>query len=214
MKLSSMTSRDRRALVLGSTIVGLSLFGVFGVKPFMKSLADDRDRLASERETLARERAAVDAARRNPHLQQVADSAMSAMTPRLFEGQDDGIAGAELDLWVTDVAHESRVFLPTVTTRTGSTSAAGIRMLRSEIRGESDLRGILTFLRALETGDKLVRVERIDLSRAPNASDDDETETISMAATIIGFALPSERPVAEAMRRAASASAQAQRGTP
>lgn len=209
-----MSPRDRRALVLGSTIVGLSLFGVFGVKPFMKSLADDRERLASERQTLGRERAAVDAARRNPQLQQVADSAMSAMTPRLFEGRDDGIAGAELDLWVTDVAHKSRVFLPTVTTRAGSTSAAGIRLLRSDIRGESDLRGILTFLRALETGDKLVRVERIDLSRLPNASEDDETETLSMAATIIGFALPSEQPRADSARRANGASAPAARGTP
>ena len=214
MKRSSMSARDRRALVLGSTIVGLSLFGVFGVKPFIKSLGDDRERLASERETLARERAAVDAAIRNPHLQQVADSAMSAMTPRLFEGRDDGIAGAELDLWVTDVAHKSRVFLPTVTTRTGSTSAAGIRVLRSDIRGESDLRGILTFLRALETGNKLVRVERIDLSRLPNASEDDETETLSMAATIVGFAMPGERTAADTQRRTTSAATTSQRATP
>jgi len=213
VKISSMSERDRRALVMGSTIIGLSLFGVFGVKPFLKALSDDRERLVSERETLGRERAAVDAARRNPHLQQVADSAMRAMAPRLFEGQDDGIAGAELDLWVTDVAHRSRVFLPTVTTRTGSTSAAGIRMLRSEIRGESDLRGILTFLRALETGDKLVRVERIDLSRLPNASEDDETETISMAATIIGFALPGERPAANRGPGSSAPSASTQRGT-
>lgn len=209
-----MSARDRRALVLGASIIGLSLFGVFGLKPFIKSLADDRERLASERETLSRERAAVDAARRNPHLQQVADSAMSAVTPRLFEGRDDGIAGAELDLWVTDVAHRSRVFLPTVTTRTGSTSPAGIRTLRSDIRGESDLRGILTFLRALETGDKLVRVERLDLSRLPNASEDDETETLSMAATIIGFALPSDRAAGDPMRKTTAAASPTQRGTP
>jgi hypothetical protein len=61
-------------------------------------------------------------------------------------------------------------------------------MLRIEIRGESDLQGILTLLNTLETGEKLIRFEKLDISHAPGTEDDD-FETLSIAATVSGFAL-------------------------
>ena len=53
-------------------------------------------------------------------------------------------------------------------------------------------RSILTLLQTLEWGEKLIHVERLDLSRLPNASEDERTETLSLSATISGFALPAE----------------------
>ena len=92
MKLSTMPASDRRALFLGAAVVLPSLFFVFGVKPYRAALADVQQQLSVERDAFARERAAVSSAQRNPQLQHVADSAMKATAPRLFEGRDDVMA--------------------------------------------------------------------------------------------------------------------------
>ena len=63
-----------------------------------------------------------------------------------------------------------------------------MRTLRVEIRAESDLLGTLMFLQALERGDKLIRIDRLDISRAPHA-DEKDVETLAIAATIAGFAV-------------------------
>lgn len=188
MKWNTMSPRDRRAVLLGAVVLLPGLLFVWGWRPYQAALADARDQLATERATLARERAAIATAREHPQLQHVADSAMRAMRPRLFEGKDDVMASAELASYLGEVAKKSRVWLQDASTRPAVAAAEGVRTLRVEIRGESDLRGTLRFLQALERGDKLVRIDRLDVSRSSRA-DDEEAETLSIAATISGFAV-------------------------
>jgi hypothetical protein len=183
-----MSSRDRRAILLGAIVLLPPLAYIWGVRPFRNALTDAREQLRTERETLARERAAVAMARRNPQLQHVADSAMRQMSPRLFAGRDDVMASAELASYIGDVARQTRVFLQDASTRPAGPSTAGVRTLRVELRGESDLQGILLFLQALERGGKLVRVDRLDISQSPR-SDDENMETLAIAATVSGFAI-------------------------
>jgi hypothetical protein len=164
-------------------------------------LADARDQLSTERAALARERTAISTARHNPELQHVADSAMRVMRPRLFEGRDDVMASAELAAYLGDLAQSSRVWLQDAATRPAVAATDGLRTLRVEIRAESDLMGTLNFLQSLERGEKLVRVERLDISRVARG-DEKDVETLSITATIAGFAVndsttvPAPRPVA------------------
>jgi hypothetical protein len=67
-------------------------------------------------------------------------------------------------------------------------SPEGIRTLRVEIRAESDIQGIVKFLQTLEGGTKLVRVDRLEISRTPSLEDKNGFETLGIAATISGFA--------------------------
>jgi hypothetical protein len=202
MKWSTMSSRDRRAVVMGSLVLLPALLYIWGVRPYQAALSDARDQLATERATLARERAAVLTARRNPQLQRIADSAMRVMRPRLFEGKDDVMASAELASYLGDVATRARVWLQDASTRPATPAAqgGGVRILHVEIRGESDIRGTLKFLQALERGDKLVRIERLDISRVPR--DDKDGETLAIAATIAGFALSDAVSTAQSGRQA------------
>lgn len=183
-----MSLRDRRAVVIGAIVLLPGILFIWAVRPYNDELSDARDRLAAERATLARERAAVAAAQQNPRLQHVADSAMRAMRPRLFTGKDDVMASAELASYVGDVARKTRVWLQSAGTRPAAPAADGVRTLRVEIRAESDLLGTLMFLQALERGGKLVRVDRVDISHSSRSGDED-TEVLSIAATISGFAV-------------------------
>jgi len=189
MSLATMNSRDRRALLLGLALLGPALGYIWGVKPLLASFNRTRDQIFQQRQLLAQEMAAVTAARQNPDLKRVADSAMRATEPRLFEGRDDVQASAELASHLTDVAQRSELLLQSAATRP-TVLSNGIRSLRVEIRGESDIRGVLEFLQNLESGEKLLRVDRLDISRSMAASDIEGVEPLAVAATIVGFAIP------------------------
>jgi len=202
MKWSTMTPRERRTVMIGALVLLPGLLFIWAVRPYQTALSDARDQLLTERATLARERSAIATARQNPELQHIADSAMRVMRPRLFEGKDDVMASAELAAYVGDVAQGARVWLQDAGTRPAVAAGEGVRTLRVEIRAESDLLGTLMFLQGLERGDKLVRVDRLDISRTVRG-DEKEAETVSIVATIAGFAInegapasPKTRPVA------------------
>lgn len=197
MRWSTMNPRDRRAVTLGVLVLLPFAVYLWGVRPFRAALSDARDQLELERATLARERAALAASTQNPRMQQVADSAMRAMRPRLFEGKDDVMASSELSSYLGDVAKRSRVWLQDAGTRPASPPVDGVRTLHVEIRAESDITGTLLFIQNLEHGEKLVRIDRLDVSRTPRARDDD-TETLSIVATVSAFAMADSSPVSPA----------------
>ena len=188
MKWSTMTPSERRTPTIGALVLLPALLYIWGVRPYQASLSEMRDQLAAERQTLAREKAAIATARQNPELQHVADSAMRAMRPRLFEGKDDVMASSELAAYLGDVAHGARVWLQDAGTRPAVAADEGVRTLRVEIRAESDLLGTLLFLQGLERGDKLVRVDRLDISKSARG-DEKDAETLSIVATVAGFAI-------------------------
>jgi hypothetical protein len=190
MSLPSLSSRDRRALRIAAVVLLPSLGWVYGVRPYLESLSAMRDQVVIESATLARERALIAERVRNPGLQRDVEKTAQSTAPRLFEGRDAVIASAELASYVTETAERSRVNLQQAATRPMISTAPGVRMLRIEIRGESDLEGILAFLNALETGYKLVRFDKLDISRAPGSStEEDGFETLTFAATVSGFAV-------------------------
>lgn len=204
MKMPEMGSRDMRAVLLGLAILVPSLGWIWGVRPMRDALADTRDRIATEREALAREQSAVLEAAQNPARQRFADSALKATGVRIFAGANDVAAGAELVTYLGETARRTRVWLASAATRTAPGGAAatagrarapasaellaGLRVLRVELRAESDFQGILEFLDALERGGKVVTVERFDIARALRAGDEGR-ETLSLSATVVGYAV-------------------------
>jgi hypothetical protein len=125
----------------------------------------------------------------------------------MFSGANDAAAGAELITYLGQVARRTNVWLPNAATRAAPARVAaaqtargaapsaasvapdGLRPLRVEIRAESDFQGVLAFLDALERGNKVVTVERLDIAKTLRAGDEDR-ETLTVTATVVGYALP------------------------
>lgn len=202
MKWSTMQPRERRTILGGAAILIVGLGWVYGVKPMRAAMADLNDQIAIEREALAREQSAVQEATRSPARKRVADSAMIAAQSKLFSGANDVAAGAELATYLGDVARRTHVWLANASTKPATSSASrssaatqapvapdAIRPLRVVLRAETDFRGILDFLDALERGDKVVTVESLDIAKTLRAGDEDR-ETLSISATVVGYALP------------------------
>jgi hypothetical protein len=189
MKPMTMSRRDRRALFLGAAVLAPALLYIGAVKPFVGALGDARDRLAVEREALGRERALLSLAPGSDSLRTAVDSVVRVHRARLFEARDDGIAGAEFAAYLEQLARRSNVWLQEADARGAKLSPSGVRALTVVIRAESDYEGILTLLRNLETGRKLVRVERMQLAPGALPNDHESPRALTLRATLVGYAL-------------------------
>ncbi|MEP6780927.1 MAG: GspMb/PilO family protein [Gemmatimonadaceae bacterium] len=210
--MRELAASEKRTIRLAMILV-IPLLLFVAYQPLRAKLTDAQDQLELERGALVREQAAIAASRRNPELQHVADSLMQNALPRLFSGKDDVMASAELVWYLDEVAGNHHVLLNENATRTASKAKGGVRTLNVDVRGESDLHGVLEFLQALERGPKLTRVTRLDISKP--SRDADDIETVTFAATVTGYALAEGSVVVPPARKAAlNADTSAVKGAP
>lgn len=205
MSRKPRTVRERHIIRWG-TIIGIPALLAVTYPPYHAKLVDVQEQLQSERDALSREQGAIAASKRNPELQQVADSLMQTAVPRLFSGKDDVMASAELVWYLDEVAGKHHVLLNEDATRSAAKPKGGVRTLNVDIRGESDLHGLLEFLQAIERGPKLLRVTRLDISKP--SRDADDIETVIFAASVSGYALADVPVTAASPRKSANPGAE------
>ena len=182
--------RDRRAIRLGALVLLPAVLYVWGIAPLARGLADMRGRGDAEADALRRERTLLADAARYPALTARAESVLMREAPRLFHGADPLAASAGLANYVGDRAVRSRVFIQHSETRTAEPAGDGVATLQVELRAVGDLHGLLAFLQSLESGPKLVRVERLAIERSERLAVGDRDEgVLTVAATVSGFAL-------------------------
>jgi hypothetical protein len=185
----ALTASERRTIAVALVVVVPALLWVWAARPLLAALGDARSDLVTERAALARERALVDAAPRGAVVRRALDSLVLGTADRLLDANDDAIAGAELSTYVAGVARAHHVLLTAAETRGTTTSRAGVRSVAVSIRGESDFQGIVDFLRALERGDKLLRVDALALSGPSDRGGPARAHVVGLRATVVGFAL-------------------------
>ncbi len=186
-RFTSLSAAERRTIRLALILLVPALLYVYGFRPWRASITSMRDQLATEVTTLSRERALLATPAAESQVTAAADPLPSTL---LFSGRDNVVASADLASAVTTAAHRSRVYLIQAATRPSTVTPEGVRQLRVEMRGESDLQGILTFISEIETGSRLIRFDRIDITKAPGSdSYTDGFETLTFAATLTGFAI-------------------------
>lgn len=187
MILASLSPRDRRTLRLGGLVaLPVAVFSLV-LRPYVGALFDARDDLTRERDLLAREQGVLSGADRYSRVIADAGAALRGEGPRLFRGVDELAAASALEGYVADQASRHRVAVERSESRSAGRTSAGLVALEADFRATGDLQGILALLRALETGPRLVRVERIAIERRAAATPD--VEVLSLSATAQGFSL-------------------------
>ena len=162
---------------------------MFGVRRYVAAVKDTRQHVTDERKRLSQELAAIAAARENPQFQHIADSSARAMTPRLFSGHDDMAAATDLMSLIGEVALQHDVLVRTEQPQKTTVDVNGVRTLTVDIQAESDLQGLLGFLEAIEHDDKLLRVERLRVTRINAKPDAEGVQPMTIVASIAGFAI-------------------------
>lgn len=187
MSLADMNPRDRRALVLGGAVLVPALLFALVVRPLTGSLGEVREQTRMERELLAREMGLLAQAGQYPARLDSARAALRAEAPRLFRGVDGLAAASALENYVGEKAEAARVLVRRSESREGGAEGAGLLSLQVDLQGEGDLQALLTFLRALDTGRRMVRVDRLAVERREGAGP--ETAPLSFTLTVVGYAM-------------------------
>lgn len=190
--------RDRRAVKLGVWIAGPALFLTYAVRPYIESRSALKAQIESERAALSQELRLIADGKRFPELEEQVQEGLNRETRRLFDGPNEASATASLLAFVVSRAKEAEVLVQETSSRQADSLGKGIKRLSVEVRGVSDLEGILQLLARLEGGEKLISVEEIRLEgregltiRPPEGSltsPASEVALLSLSAVISAYA--------------------------
>ena len=196
LKLPTLAPRDRRAMLAGAWVLLPALIATLVVKPWAVAASEGRSSTTRERELLLRERALLAETQGDSERLRLASQALADDAPRLFAGAEAVTASAELARYVTTQAVVSGLAVRQAETQTvlaeaGRTDPAAPAdssggLLRVAIRASGDVRAVVRFLRLMEDGPRLVRVERIGISRGLAGTS--EAGTLTLTATLAGLA--------------------------
>jgi len=183
MKPPKLKSRDVRAIALGAALVVPALLYVWAIAPAWRALQSQRAALSAAQDTLAQERRLMMQMRTISarHDQMVAWLATEAR--RLFDGEDDIAATSGLAEYVTRAATQSGVTIRETETRPSIPVTGALRAVRLDIRVDGNTRSLMTFLKQIEGGNRLVRVGRLIVSRGGA----NVAPSITPSTTVIGL---------------------------
>jgi hypothetical protein len=187
----ALKERDRRALAWGLAVVVPALLVTQMARPALGAYRDLRARLERERDLLQREENLLADRRQFRSRYAAVEHAVLVEAPRLFGGPDLTAAAAGLGSYVNAQAYAHRVMVQRSEPGPPVATASGVARLQLDVQGVSDLAGIMGLLQSLETGPKLVAVERLAIVQtAPITSGTGaQQEALAFGATVVGYAL-------------------------
>lgn len=190
MKIPPLSTRDRRALLVGASVLIPALFWGLVARPYVRAVERTSSNLAAERELLRREVVLLASADQFPAALEEGAAQLLEVASRLFGGENPSVTSATLAQYLQKAARSARVLLTRLEPVPAEEAGTGVIALPLRVRGETDLEGLLTLLHSLETGEKLVRVENLQIqglrTTAPRS---DDSEALSFEFTAAGFML-------------------------
>ena len=167
--LDRLSDRDRRALLIGAVLVVPALFWYAAARPYLAAIEDARAAYDAEYALWQREVALLAAAPELPARLDSVSAAAQGAADRLVRAANEALAENEVIRYLSLVASTNRVLLQEArgTDAAAADDAGELRPVRLAVRGESDLRGIMTFLKSVEQSPLLIRVGGLSIEPAP-----------------------------------------------
>lgn len=186
-----LAPRDRRALLVGTLVLGSALALRLVVKPYVHARAVLVERLRAQEGLLQREMALVRSTPLVTGSMVEARRTFDRLRPRLLQARDPLSAAAMLVGDVGEGARRHGVLVEAIDTRPLESLGDDLTAVQVDVRGRGDLEGLLRWLHAIESGDRLLRIEQLSLARldAGMTPDSSDTETLAFAMSIRGFTM-------------------------
>lgn len=192
MKRPALKARDARAIMLGAAILVPSLLYVGAVAPAWRAMIAQRHALSAAEDSLAHETQLMfqTPQLKKRHAQMQAWLASEAR--RLFDGTDDIAATSGLAEYVTKAGSQSGVIVRETETHPAIPVTGTLRALRLDVRVDGDARSVMTFLKLMEGGNRLVRIGRlaVDQRVSPTTATPSSTAASNLFAPAKSVALP------------------------
>ena len=186
-----MRPRDRRALILGITVVGVGVLALRIAPATWRAIQSLKEGLSAKTELLARAEWDV---RRTGVLEDsaaVIRAKVLALAPRLLGATREAEALADLSSRLRRTAAESRLRVERTAPLDDSTRAGRLRRVSLAAALEGDTRGTLALLRALARGRTLLTPSSLIIT-ATNPAASDAPELLKTELTVQGWYLSRE----------------------
>jgi hypothetical protein len=167
----TLSARDQRALRIGVLVAGPVLAWVLAVQPYWQAERETAEQLASERRLLARELGVLGARQHLDRLDGEASRRLADVAPRFFAAGPPGESAAALVEYVAATADSADVELTQMDPGPPAPEVSGVATVVLAVRGHGDMAGLLTLIRGLEHGAKLVRLDTLEVRVAADAGD-------------------------------------------
>lgn len=182
-----MTSRDRRALLVGGAVVvaAVMLLRVlpWGVRRAVAATGELRERatlLAHARRELARASLLSDSAA-------WITQALVGLAPKLLSGTSAAEAGADLSAQLNLFASRNAAKLERLDVLPDSIRAGRLGRARAHVALETDVRGLVGFLRAVAAGGAALAVRELRIVAPDPGSSERAPEILKVEATVEGW---------------------------
>jgi hypothetical protein len=191
--IDALTSRDRRAAIVGVVAIGSLVLGFRAVPAWWRWRADVRETAA---EAIAQERRVTGVV---AGFSQSLDSLgarvdrLKHMGPAFLTGATPTEAASMLATILGETARTSLVRIDAIEIHVDSASGSDMPRVRVEAQAVGDISGLAVLLQRLERGPTLLAVRR--LSVQPQAVDGPagQVESLAIHVTIEGLVLPTPR---------------------
>jgi len=184
-----MTARDRRALVIGAAVIGTAVLGLRVVPWAVRRAVTTRAELREQAGLLARGREEITAAPLLRDSAAVLMRALVGLAPQLLGGGTAAEASADLSARVNLAASHAPAKLERVEGLADSAAAGRLGQARVRAVLETDVRGLVAFLRAIEVGDLVLAVEDLSVVVPDPGSTDRVPEVLKVEVTVTGWYL-------------------------
>lgn len=187
--LERFSGRDRRAVAIGLFIVVPSLLYVYAVRPIARAIGDRRAAAAQQADLLARERMVLEQSPRFPAMGAEAGKKLDEELKRTIKSEEAVTASVKLADYVRQIGRAHELLVTEAAEAPGDSLTPGVMLLRLSVHGESDLQGILGFVRGIENGAMHARVSSLQIDKAraranQNGQAEDPREVLTLTATI------------------------------
>jgi len=184
-----MTTRDRRALIMGASFLVLAWIGLRGIPAGLRLVKGLQIAAQERAATLARARAVLATTPADHDSLVNVLSAIVALAPELVDGTTAADAQASLTAWVSATASRHRLKVLRIDPLPDSSAAVFGRVaVHGELEG--DVRGLAHLLRAIETQNPLLSVSALSVDAGDPIGHRGAPESLHLEATIAGFYLP------------------------
>jgi general secretion pathway protein M len=172
----------RRAIAVGLVVLALGLAATAAVAPIARLAAVGGEIEAATELIAQQERLLLAASRRPKH----------AARDALIAGETSGMAGAELQRIVSELARKSRMSLLS-TSVTAPKREADLTVIGVDIALQGHLEGLRAFLHAIETGNPILFVETLSIRAAPDYRTQQQPVALEISLKVRGYGAGKER---------------------
>ncbi len=182
-----MTARDRRALILGGVVVAAAVLSLRAVPWGVRRAAGSYVELRERAGLLARTREEMTSLPTLRDSAAMLSQALVALAPQLLSGSTAAEAGSDLSGRMNLAAARAPARVERLDPMPDSTSNGRLGRVRVRASLETDVRGLVALICAIDAGDEVLRLEELHVEASDPAAVNRGPEILKVEVTVSGW---------------------------